>query len=694
MHPDDSTPHSRTDDATDIRAFPPPVTFGSLEDWLPSKPASMGERSPADDLFRLEKGNRIDDFVIDCVLGRGGFGVVYLAHQLSLGRPVALKIMRDEGVSAEGEGRSLAQLEHLNIVQVYSESIDLNAGVRLLCMQYISGSTLGHLITALSQHDGPRNGAAFVAELDRLDLPAVLFDPESARDREALLTADSCELVCRIGEQLADALAHAHERGVLHRDIKPANVLVNRYGRPFLADFNLSTRSDDGPPAAIGGTLIYMSPEHLEAFRPDSNVAPDSVDEQSDIFSLGVVLWELATGSSPFPVLSGPIERSNLSSTLQEMADQRRSFPPSRFKGDRSLADVIYACLSAEPSARPESGIELAAMLAGVRQRRQTLRTAPPDPLLQASTKRPMLWLMLAGLLPQFGASLLQIVYNTSRIVGELTPSQQALFPRVVTVYNVIVYPLCLSWIGRKLWIVLRERRRLRQGDINQSDDEVTWARKRALELPMQTAWIACVGWFPGAVVFPIALAVAGDPVPGTVWLHFAISFLLGGAIAATYSCFAAYGVILRAVYPRFWKDLRRFHKRASAELSLLPTRMRRLNMLASTVPLLGAIALVLTAPADEGPVYRGLVVTLILSGAFGATVVGHVTRRYIEQVYACRGTLDDASQPRDEEIGGVDTGIVDVSQLTTLANPEDCGSMSNQESPNHSPNRSAGSPR
>lgn len=638
-----------SDEPTLVQAFPPPVTFGSLDDWLPSRPASL-EQSPgkANDLFHLSKGDRIDDFVIDQTLGRGAFGVVYLAHQLSLGRPVALKIMRDSGVSAEGEGRNLAQLEHSNIVAVYSETIDINAGMRLLCMQYVSGTTLLHLINALTRREGTRTGAEFVAELDSLDLPATLYDPDAARDREELLRADECDLVCRIGEQLAEALSHAHERGVLHRDIKPANILVSRYGRPMLADFNLATRSDSHDASSVGGTLVYMAPEHLDAFRPDCKTEVDAVTSKSDLFSLGVVLWELANGSSPFPTPSGPVKRDELSRVLDEMAEFRRSHPPTGFSGDKALETVVLSCLDPDPSKRPASGADLAEMLAGVRQRRQTLRTAPPDPLLKPTTKYPVIWLVLAGIVPQIASSILQIIYNGTRIVGELTPAQQMLFPKLVMLYNAVVYPIALVWIARKLWIVLKEHRRLRNHDPAQTDDEVSRARRRSLDLPFQTALVACLGWFPGAVVFPLGLTFAGDEVLSQVWLHFAISFLLSGAIAATYSCFTTSGVILRAMYPHFWKDHRRYHKRASGELSRLPQNLRRLNMLTSIVPLSGAIALVLTAPEEPDAVYRGLIVTLIAFGAFGATVVGHFTRRYIEQVYACRGTLDDASRPRE----------------------------------------------
>src|SRR5205807_1392074 len=97
-----------------------------------------------------------------------------------------------------------------------------------------------------------------------------------------------------IASRLADGLAHAHERGILHRDLKPANILLTDEGQPMLLDFNLSadTKLGTSPEAAmIGGTLIYMSPEHIEAFRGGQR----PVDARSDIYSLGLILYELLT---------------------------------------------------------------------------------------------------------------------------------------------------------------------------------------------------------------------------------------------------------------------------------------------------------------------------------------------------------------------------------------------------------------
>ena len=101
---------------------------------------------------------------------------------------------------------------------------------------------------------------------------------------------------------MAGALAYAHQRGVLHRDVKPANVLLTGEGSPKLADFNTSFSALDGitPAAYFGGSLSYMSPEQLEACDPTHPRQPDSLDGRSDVYSLGVLLWELLTGLRPF----------------------------------------------------------------------------------------------------------------------------------------------------------------------------------------------------------------------------------------------------------------------------------------------------------------------------------------------------------------------------------------------------------
>ncbi len=102
--------------------------------------------------------------------------------------------------------------------------------------------------------------------------------------------------------RLADGLAHAHARGILHRDMKPANILLADDGRPMLLDFNLAEDLKlEGDAGAIGGTLPYMAPEHLEAFHGGAR----PVDARSDVYGLGVILFELLTGRPPFPLRDG-----------------------------------------------------------------------------------------------------------------------------------------------------------------------------------------------------------------------------------------------------------------------------------------------------------------------------------------------------------------------------------------------------
>src|SRR5207248_1178945 len=115
------------------------------------------------------------------------------------------------------------------------------------------------------------------------------------------------EAVLWIGARLADGLAHAHERGIIHRDLKPANMLLTDDGQPMLLDFNLSTNAAvrANPSAArIGGTLPYMSPEQLEAFQDGKT----PMDGRSDLYSLGLIVFQLLTGTHPFPMRKGTIK--------------------------------------------------------------------------------------------------------------------------------------------------------------------------------------------------------------------------------------------------------------------------------------------------------------------------------------------------------------------------------------------------
>ncbi len=409
--------------------FPPPV-----------KPGAAG--SP----YSLPRvGDRVGDYEIIRLLGEGSFAQVFLARQVSLGRLVALKVSSHEG----SEARTLAHLEHDHIVRIFAEAVDPGSRLRLLCMQYVPGPTLDRVIRQLNKGPsaGSWNGRTFLEALDALCPEPPPFDPAAVRDRELLGGCDFVECVCWIGSRLAEALAHAHHLGVLHRDIKPANILMSPYGRPLLADFNVAFAPEPVRGAhrvSFGGTLAYMALEHLEAFGGEA-AAMQRVDERSDIYALGVVLYELASGRLPFRQLPG---KGDLREAAQAMAAERGAGIPVLSvrpgEGD-ALAQVIGRCLEPQPQGRYQTAAELTRALEGCRELRRVARELPPGGrLVRSAGRHPFWWLAVLALLPHCLGSIVNISYNGLRI--ELSPEQREAFARITLCYNFLVYPLCL-WL-------------------------------------------------------------------------------------------------------------------------------------------------------------------------------------------------------------------------------------------------------
>jgi len=259
-----------------------------------------------------------DRYRIIGLLGRGGMGEVYRADDLKLGQPVALKFLptklADDPVRRErffAEVRITRQLSHPNITRVYDiGEID---GRHFLSMEFIDGEDLASLLKRIGH-----------------------LTNEKALD---------------IARQLAAGLAAAHERGVLHRDLKPANIMLDGHGRVRITDFGLAIAvEDESQTAEIAGTPAYMAPEQL---------AGKGATVRSDMYSLGLVLYEIYTGKKAFTATN-----------LAELRQQKETHTPRAISELREGMDpvverLIRRCMERDPNARPSSVSQLALALPG-----------------------------------------------------------------------------------------------------------------------------------------------------------------------------------------------------------------------------------------------------------------------------------------------------------------------------------------
>jgi serine/threonine protein kinase len=259
-------------------------------------------------------------------LGRGGMGEVYVAEDTKLGRKVALKTLPSHLADSdelrqrfEREAKAIAALNHPNIVTIHS--VEEAEGVHFITMELIGGKTLTELI--------PGQGFALNKFLD-LTIP------------------------------LTDAVAAAHDQGITHRDLKPDNIMVSDEGRVKILDFGLAKLKPEVFPSSsdssnlptehmtqegrIMGTVAYMSPEQAEG---------KTVDHRSDIFSLGTVLYVMATGEKPF---KGDSPGTILSSILRDTPTTITGLNPEL---PRELSRLVKRCLVKDPEHRYQSSKDL-----------------------------------------------------------------------------------------------------------------------------------------------------------------------------------------------------------------------------------------------------------------------------------------------------------------------------------------------
>jgi serine/threonine protein kinase/lipoprotein NlpI len=299
----------------------------------------------------LSTGTRLGAYEIVARLGAGGMGEVYRARDTRLQRDIALKVLPGDVASTperlarfEREATTVAGLNHPNIVVLHS--IEEAGGTRFLTMELVDGRTLDQAIAP--------GGLA----------PARVIE---------------------LGIGMADALAAAHEKGVVHRDLKPANVMLTKDGRVKVLDFGLAKQSvaDSGagltqaatvatPLSGEGhvvGTVPYMSPEQVRG---------EALDARTDLFSLGIVLYELATGVRPFTGES----QADVGSAI--LRDAPRPLSATRGELPPDLQRIVGRCLEKNPRQRFQTALDVANELRSLL--RQLERGAPAEPRTEART--------------------------------------------------------------------------------------------------------------------------------------------------------------------------------------------------------------------------------------------------------------------------------------------------------------------
>jgi serine/threonine protein kinase len=300
-------------------------------------------------------GETVLGFHLRRELGAGGFARVYLAEEADLGNRLVVVKLSPGGA---GEARTLGRLDHPNIVPVHSFRCDPDTGLTAVCMPYLGGATLQDLLDT-TEGGLPARASIILDVIERHTL-AEVPRTRSGPPARVLRRGSYLDGVLWLAAQAANGLAFLHERGILHRDLKPANVLLGPAGRPLLLDFNLAAPTGAGGPG-VGGTVPYMAPEQLRASRGDSGVA---VDARADLYSFGVILYQLVTGALPYEPPPDGADRAEV--CRQMLLRQDAGFRPVCQRNPRVepwFARLIERCLAADPAARPRGAAEVAAEL-------------------------------------------------------------------------------------------------------------------------------------------------------------------------------------------------------------------------------------------------------------------------------------------------------------------------------------------
>lgn len=516
----------------------------------------------------LSAGDTLEDFLLIREVGQGAFATVWLAQQLSLGRMVALKIAQTRG----DEARTLAQLDHPNIVRIYDQTVILDGQFRLVYEQFLPGGTLADVVQRVNETPADERTYQLLLECAHQATreSGLGMEITPSRNHES---SSWTHAVTAIGVDLALALDHAHSAGILHHDVKPANVLLGADGSVHLADFNTSTMANhpaSGVSACFGGSLPYMSPEHLEAFDCHHERQATDLDARSDIYSLSVMLIELLCGRRPF------IDPNSITDNMQEvLANMTATREEERYDLNlcSSAADahplmvVLQQCLAADRDKRPESGEELAMQLQlCLVPRVAWLMTSFSEGWRFVCGKSPFWTVAACALLPNLILAAFNYNYNHRLLMEMFADPMWSAKQEVLQLafYRTSLMINACAFGGGILFVIAFTRpitRSICKPECQPAQRQR--ARAKSLLLGEVAASIGVIEWFLAGIFFPIGMWLSVGQLPFEAVVLFLQSPLVCGLLAAVYPFFLTALMSLRVFYPKqlkSGKDFGRLH--------------------------------------------------------------------------------------------------------------------------------------
>ena len=585
----------------------------------------------------MDEGDTFCDFQILKLLGAGGFAKVYLARQTTMQRMVALKVSADIG----DEAKTLAQLDHPNIVRVYDVRQLPEQKLRLLSMQYVPGGTLVNVIRFAKQSKyDTLSGEILLQAIDDSLLAAGLPKPEESPRRARLSTSIWFEAVCEIGVQLAEALEYAHRRKVLHRDLKPANVLLTAEGICKLADFNISYSKDvvgTNPSSYFGGSLIYMSPEQLQVASWSGQVRANQLDEKSDVFSLACVLWELLTLERPWP---NDVVKMDWGATVEELVRRRHTEAPTvdmdlhQSESIRRATHYLRAALVPDRDKRTSSAAILAGQLRLCLSPRAWSLLHPEASRWSKFACNNPTWVALAIVfLPNGLAAAFNYHYNLAWLSARYPDGHKNLI-EVSVLLNILSFG-----VGGLLffWTVLpvtREVARRMRGDRKGNSTYL----HQAIMAGHTAAVFGLSLWFIAGIVFPMMLSIRMLAFDYLDAVHFFLSLAVCGAIAVSYP-FLGMSLLAVQVWYGVLVGLELQDPKIRGRGDSLMKWCDRYLLTATGVPLAGLAMLL----AQSAPV-RPALIFLVAASALGLIIAMRVHRRIHESIVKLTQVLEPVS--------------------------------------------------